>query len=199
MIATDKQLKISVMTGKLLGFKALNTDTTSNEFCKKMNKTESICGVCYSMAMLKGSRKNCQPAWSHNSQMLSESLLTDRQLPIINELYFRFHGHGELINKLHFRNFCRIAEHNPLTTFSLWTKRRNLINGDIPENMILIYSNPTIDKVLTKIPNKFHKVFNNVSGDTENQNCTGQQCVTCLACYKLSGADIIIEKAKIRS
>jgi len=86
MIATDKQLKISVMTGKLLGFKALNTDTTSNEFCKKMNKTESICGVCYSMAMLKGSRKNCQPAWSHNSQMLSEALLTDRQLPIINEL-----------------------------------------------------------------------------------------------------------------
>jgi hypothetical protein len=145
MIASDRQIKLSTMTGKLTGFKAINTNTVTNEFCQKMNKTESICGSCYSMAMLQGSRKNCQPAWQNNSEVLSQALLTARQLPVINERYFRFHGHGELINATHYQNLCRIAEHNPATTFALWTKRRNLVKGNKPANLILIYSNPTID------------------------------------------------------
>jgi hypothetical protein len=127
MITSDKQIKLSTMTGKLTGFKAINTNTVTNDFCQKMNKTESICGSCYSMAMLQGSRKNCQPAWQNNSEILSQALLTARQLPVINERYFRFHGHGELINATHYQNLCRIAEHNPATTFALWTKRRNLV------------------------------------------------------------------------
>jgi hypothetical protein len=103
MIASDRQIKLSTMTGKLTGFKAINTNTVTNEFCQKMNKTESICGSCYSMAMLQGSRKNCQPAWQNNSEILSQALLTARQLPVINERYFRFHGHGELINATHYQ------------------------------------------------------------------------------------------------
>jgi len=199
MITTDRQLKISIMTGKLFGFQAINSNTVTNEYCKKMNETETICGSCYSMAMLKGSRKNCQPAWQNNSEILSESALTIRQLPVINQLYFRFHGHGELINRQHFDNLRRIAEFNPKTTFTLWTKRRNLVHGIIPDNMILVYSNPVIDKVMTKIPKKFHKVFNNVSIPSDNENCTGQKCADCLACYKLSGENIIIERVKKRS
>jgi hypothetical protein len=35
-------LKISVMSGKLEGIPALNTDTTSNEFCIKMSANEDI-------------------------------------------------------------------------------------------------------------------------------------------------------------
>jgi len=202
MITTDKQLKISVMTGKLAGFKALNTDTTTNEFCKKMNLTDSICGSCYSMNMLKGSRKNCQPAWEHNSNVLSEKLLTVRQLPVINERFFRFHGHGELINKTHFQNLCQIANHNPETTFALWTKRPNLVKGQIPENLILIYSNGKVDRIRKTPPKGFHKVFNNVSSENPTkaiENCTGQKCIDCLTCYTFDKTNVIIERIKKRS
>jgi hypothetical protein len=38
MIATDRQIKLSTMTGKLTGFKAINTNTVTNDFCQKMNQ-----------------------------------------------------------------------------------------------------------------------------------------------------------------
>ena len=52
MIASDRQIKLSTMTGKLTGFKAINTNTVTNEFCQKMNKTDSICGMVDIVARL---------------------------------------------------------------------------------------------------------------------------------------------------
>ena len=52
-------LKISNMTGKLKGFKALNTNTLSNDYCMKMynsGKDNVICTKCYSAEMLQGMR-----------------------------------------------------------------------------------------------------------------------------------------------
>ena len=71
----------------------------------------------------------------------------------------------------------------------------------IPSNLILVYSNPRIDKVMTEPPKYFHKVFNNVSPDnhTRKQNCTGQKCRDCWLCYsKHSGCNVIIEGVKNR-
>jgi len=99
-----------------------------------------------------------------------------------------------------------ICKKNPHTNFALWTKRKDLINKLFkysdsyhpPKNMILIYSNPKIDCVRIEPPRYFHKVFNNVShGGYKNENCTGQKCMECLACYKKdSGIDSIIERVK---
>ena len=65
-------VKISVMTGKLVEIPAINTNTLTNEFCQKMRTSspKCICWYCYSYDMLEGSRKNCQPAWEHNSLLL---------------------------------------------------------------------------------------------------------------------------------
>ena len=52
----------SKMSGKLIGIPALNTDTTSNKYCIKMSKTDTICGSCYSWNMLKTFRKNAVPS-----------------------------------------------------------------------------------------------------------------------------------------
>ena len=200
IIATDKPVKISIMSGKLQGLQAINTNTLSNDFCGAMRTTDSICAKCYSAAMLSGSRKNCVPAFEHNSEILSAPITT-RQIPVINARYFRFHGHGELINKQHLENFYLIAEANPQTTFTLWTKRQALIRTarQKPGNMILIYSNPRLDRIMTKAPKAFDKVFNNVPKGYEGAaNCTGQKCIECLACYTHGGIDVIIEHAKVR-
>lgn len=204
-IASDRAVgpavHISKMTGKLVGLYAINTNTLSNAFCKTMHETKgTICSECYSLAMLKTYRAKCVPAFERNSEALSERVLTVRELPVINAKYFRFHGHGELINQTHLHNLCAIAAYNPDTTFALWTKRKDMVRaypGWIPPNMILIYSAPVIDRVLSRPPRGFHKVFNTIStGSVEPANCTGQTCMSCLKCYHHDGDSVIVEHVK---
>lgn len=205
------ELKISTMTGKLEHIPAINTNTLTNPFCVKMHNSEnpnSICVECYSHRLLNGYRQNCAPAWQENSDLLSKSILPDDQIPVINSHSFRFHGHGELLNGIHYINFLRIAQKNPHCTFALWTKRREIIQrfrhyAEInwsyskPDNLILVYSNPTIDKVMKTPPIGFDKVFNNTHSLTKADNCSGRKCIECMQCYRLdSGVDVIIEKVK---
>ena len=96
-----------------------------------------------------------------------------------------------------------IAKDNPKTTFGFWTKRKDLIKeyvkeNAIPENVIMVYSNPKINNVMSKPPKNFDKVFNNVWAEfePEKQNCTGQKCKDCLICYTFNNVKTIIEKAK---
>jgi len=200
-----RKVHISTMTGKLLGIPAINTDTTSNAFCNAMfkegRKDNNVCTHCYSQNMLRTFRKTCVTAFRRNSETLSERELTDQETPILNATYVRMHGHGELINDVHLENFYRVAEANPATTFALWTKRKDLIRSarTKPSNMILVYSNPKLDKVFKAVPLGFDKVFNNTTNEYPEQdkaNCTGQKCASCLACYTHSGATVIVEHVK---
>jgi len=194
-------LHISKMSGKLLGIPAINTDTTSNPFCVRQKNTDTICGQCYSHRMLETYRKNCVPAFKRNTDLLSTVIPVD-YLPVLNFAYVRHDGHGELVNYSHMVNIHNLAVKNPAVTFTLWTKRATLVRQyhreySQPDNLILIFSNPTIDKVIG-VPRGFDKVFNNVAPNSPvEQNCTGQKCLQCLKCYrKDSGADIIVEAVK---
>jgi hypothetical protein len=192
------------MTGKLVEIPAINTNTLTNEFCQKMHNSspQCICTDCYSFAMLEGSRKNCAPAWEKNSILLKSNIL--KELPQFNSLYVRFHGHGELINETHFINYLLITEHNPKTTFSLYTKRHKLVKKVLetrekPQNLILVYSNPIKDRVTDKKPQYFDKVFNTVTQENAQDNCTGRKCIECLACYQFSGDSVLVERVKKRA
>ena len=197
-------LKISTMTGKLVKIPAINTNTLTNEFCQKMHSSceKCICWDCYSFAMLEGSRKNCAPAWEKNSILLKSNIL--KEIPQFNTLYFRFDGHGELINETHFINYLLITEHNPKTTFSLFTKRHKLVKRVLetrkkPQNLILVYSNPIVDRITDKKPKYFNKVFNTTTEKSTRDNCTGKKCVECLACYQFDGNSVLIEQKKKRA
>jgi len=202
LIATDKgNVKISTLTGKLSGIRAINTNTLSNAFCSKMRKTDAICNQCYSAAMLEGSRKNCVKPWESNSEILSTTKIT--HVPYINESVFRFHAHGELINRLHYENYVAIAAANPHCIFTLWTKRKDLVRGiERPANMILIFSNSRTDRVLKRVPAGFDKVFNAIKKEhrqpTDNVNCHSK-CIDCRLCYSINDVKVITEIAKIRS
>ena len=199
-------IHISKMTGKLDGFKAISSNTTTNPYCIKQNASadlSNICTKCYSHAMLKSYRKNMAPSLERNSQSLSNSVLPNDQLPIVLDAFFRFNAHGELINEIHLINLVNIAIKNPSCNFALWTKQNGIIkkyfdNNDKPSNLILIYSNPKISTILSKPPKHFDKTFNNVLDHehTEKQNCTGQQCKACLLCYKHNDINTIVEKVK---
>jgi hypothetical protein len=193
-----EQLKSSKMTGKLFGIGAINTNTVSNAFCIRQKDTATICGKCYSHRMLNTFRKSCIPAFEHNSKLMAELIDWDL-LPMINQAYFRFNGHGELINFNHYQNIINIAIKNPHCNFALWTKRASIVRqfkGELPDNLILVFSNPTIGRVIG-VPRGFHKVFNNVDkGSDIKQNCTGKRCIDCLTCYKKHLTDVIVEAVK---
>tara|TARA_Y100001938_G_scaffold144108_1_gene218151 strand:- start:482 stop:1105 length:624 start_codon:yes stop_codon:yes gene_type:complete len=201
------------MSGKLLGLDAINSNTLSNEFCQKEHKSpvkNKICKICFSFAMLESYRGNCIPNFENNSVTLSTMIHEDFSYLRFRNNIVRLHGHGELINQTHLHNFVSMVKHFPHITFALWSKRTDIIRkyfkikripqatNEIPDNLILVYSNPIIDKVMFKPPRPFHKVFNNVSekytgGD---ENCTGQKCNDCRLCYQFDTENIIIEQQK---
>ena len=64
-----QQVHISKMTGKLDGFKAISTNTITNDYCNKQHVKgkkdgKNICGDCYSHAMLNTYRKNMQASYN---------------------------------------------------------------------------------------------------------------------------------------
>ena len=224
-----QQVHTSKMTGKLIELDAISDNTVTNGFCydryikakaknDKAGKVVDICGVCYSHTMLGSYRKNMQPALSRNEH-LAERLLEQDQIPTYLVAYKRLDAHGELRTETvdpasgkvirtydkftHIENYCRIAEHNPHCTFTLWTKRTDIVkpffdSRDKPKNLIIIYSNPQVGTILSKPPKHFDKTFNNVLEDeyVDEQNCTGQKCKDCLLCYKHGTTDTIVEKVK---
>ena len=183
---------------------SINVNTLTNEYCIKQSKNKnSICFKCYSIKSLTSFRKNMVNPLEHNSVLLSSNIIDFNLLPTILELYFRFDSHGELINLNHLENYNNITLKNSHCTFTLWTKRFDLIkkffdNNKKPKNLILIYSNSKLDKPLNKLPKYFNKSFNNVTKENKdnfNINCHSK-CVDCLLCYTHNETTTIIEKVK---
>ena len=196
------KISISTMTGKLKDIPAINTNPIGNKFCDKMSKDpNSICAHCYSRRMLLTYRSNCGDAWGKNQEALSKNILTKEEIPFVNNSFFRYHGHGELVNEKHFINFILIAKHNPHCTFALWTKRKDIIkkqSENIPKNLILIYSEPKMNKTHNYVPKHFDKVFSVFDKTYVKQNnivtnCDGVDCRKCLKCYKKKSTNIISE------
>ena len=198
---------VSKLSGKLKKFVAINSNTLSNPFCIKMhkaNKKNVICTKCYSYNMLETFRQNTVPALERNSKLLSTTILTEDELPTIKKPVCRISAHGEIVNYIYLKNIINIINHNPNCVFGFWSKQKGLIkryfdNHPKPSNVIMVYSNPIIDKVLYTPQIYFDRVFNNVSPDqyTEEQNCTGQKCKDCMICYTLDHpTTTIIEAVK---
>ena len=197
-------LKITQGSSKMEKLKSINTNTLTNEFCIKQSKNKnSICYRCYSMHNLKTFRKSCVSSRQHNSNLLSKEIIHNQLLPTILDIYFRFSSDGELINDIHLINLLNICEKNKHTTFTLWTKRKDLVykvqqKRELPKNLILIFSNSQVDKPLKSIPKLFHKTFNSVSKSFNKAvvNCSGK-CVECLKCYvKDNNINQIVEVMK---
>ena len=193
------------MTGKLEGISSLNTDPFSNPFCMKMSaQPKSVCSQCYSQAMLKAYRKSCQKPWAENGENLSKRLLTPQELPVIKKSIFRFSAHGEIINKTMYLNYLAIARNNPDTSFTVWTKRKDIIakiGKAGVNNIILIYSSPILNDLNPVVPTNFDKVFTvytpDVAGPNDVKiNCGKKKCIECMSCYSQNDTTHINEIVK---
>jgi len=201
------KIKVSEMSGKLKDIQAINTNPLTNDFCQSMNASSNnniICTQCYSCSMLLAYRKNCVPSFENNSQALLQEVIEPNDMPIFNNKndIVRIHAHGELQNAQHLQNLLKIVKDNPAKIFSLYTKRLDIINDVLgvtqtPSNLIMVYSNPMIDKPIIKVPQHFNKVFNVVRTTNLNKiNCGAKSCNGCRNCYDKTKANILYEMIK---
>lgn len=188
-------------SAKMQGMLSINTSTVMNPFCQKMKETDSICRKCYARSLepFRSKGLGYSKLWFNNGVELSSSPL--KRIPKLKVKVMRLHAFGELINRTHLNNFKMIAENNPDTLFTLWTKRKNLFKDFIkPSNMILIYSEPKVNKVCKNVPENFDKIFAvfNKKFAKENNidiNCE-KKCITCMKCYSHNSIQIINELMK---
>lgn len=202
-------------TGKMSGMYSISTACTLNDNCKKLSSDPStICSHCYAQSMLsvgfwKWTRKHVE----ENHIVLTNRILHDEEIPLINAHSFRFEAFGDLNNTTQVRNYFRICELNPYTSFALWTKRPFLIANTIregytkPSNLIIIYSSPMIDTPVNL--QKLQKTFPFVdkaftvwrTADTAkkhgvNINCGARACLKCMKCYRINEHKEIAELLK---
>jgi len=190
------------MDGKLAGVWAINVSSLDNPFCKSMAKDpENICSSCYSQRMLRGLRKNCRPSMVRNLETLSKPM--DRYPKIREHHLFRLSAHGELRNHQHAINYYGIVNQNPHVTFTLWTKRPELLRGlEKPANLFLVYSSFKLN-VIEPLPDGFDKVFTvftdrDAVPKGQEINCFGKDCLTCKLCYEHNDVTFINELVRKR-
>lgn len=189
--------------GKMNRMISINTNSLTNPFCIEQRKnTKYICSHCYGTKYLKF-RKNAPIKYQKCGDFLSSRLLKNNEIPLINNLYVRFHSFGEIINDIHLKNIYIITKRNPKVNFSLWTKRIEMIEQEKeqkPINLILIQSNPYINNPNYTKHSMFDKLFSVYTKDYVKKNdikinCQ-KKCINCLMCYQKNNITNINEIMK---
>lgn len=203
-------------TGKMKDFASLSTSPFQNKHCEERAKVQgSVCEKCFSRKTNK-IRKTLERKLATNGELLSGSILSDEDFPIINTAtriykYFRLEAFGDLINETHFINYVRFCELNPETRFTLWTKNLFIIEKVLesgyekPENLTIIFSSPMLNKSVFEAIKSIYpfvdKVFTvydkrTVKEQNININCGSRACASCLKCYAKNTVSEINELLK---
>jgi len=185
---------------KLENIPSISTSCLVNKNCAlNMKKVDpitgekSICASCFSNTYQK-MRPSLKQALINNSVVLSNHIWNTLDLPLVNAAFFRLESFGDLINTIHLENYCRLAERNPSTSFSLWTKQTEITENYFdhrrkPKNLRLIYSSLFVNtrediktfKYAFQVFTVYTKKY--VSANKIKINCGKSRCLTCQKCY----------------
>lgn len=204
-----KKMFTTKHTGKMEGLISLSTTSAKNTFCQKMKTCKgSICQFCYTEKGFLKNVKNSKKLIDNYNLLTTSTLDWKNDVKNIDELnnyqQIRLESFGELENDLQLQNYLALASAFPNTTFTLWTKRTDLIKKNIttqnkPKNLILIVSSPTLNKPaslvgLSKVVDKVFTVYE--KGKHKNINCGKAKCATCKLCYTHNKTRYINEELK---
>lgn len=204
---TGELIRISTMSGKLDGFHSISTSVLLNPRCQARQKcADNICSKCYASATIQR-HTNLDKVLEQNTKALSTRVLKARDLPHINDRYFRLEAFGDLNNEIQFINYIKLCEKNPETNFALWTKNYDIVESvlkfmDKPENLIIVMSSTRINKkedlALFPHADKIFTVYD-LDGIHEQNikiNCGGTSCKDCMLCYTKNSVTEINELLK---
>lgn len=196
-------------TGKMLGIASISTSRNLNPNCQKYSQIKgSICSKCYAARQLK-MYKNLRDALERNYKLLTERVLSDDELPVMNYSFFRIESFGDIANVTQAINYLNLIRKNSQTFFGWWTKNPAYIQKAFektgykkPKNCNIILSSMFIDKRTENNQYDFiDKVFTVYSKDyiKENKiniNCGARSCLNCHKCYEKNRIKYVNEKLK---
>lgn len=209
------------MTGKMTWMCSASTSPLCNPFCCQRrqgkllewdlkysnltpeDKPRYVCSNCYSCRRMFPSQKEFL---KDTTMFLTGKIHSSESYPVLNAGYFRLESFGDLINEIHFENYCNLCEKNPQTKFALWTKNPFIIDPVLkrrkkPENLIIVQSSPFLNVEIKPAYDFVDKVFTVYTKDfiTDNNvqiNCGKKRCMECKLCYEKNGCTYIREKLK---
>lgn len=198
-------------TGKMKGIRSIGTSCANNPHCiKRRADGYSVCSHCYAATYMT-MRTALKEHLEDNAKILAKTLLEGREIPVTNDLIYRFESFGDLYNATHLKNYVRIAERNPYTVFALWTKNvwilDEVFNGEgikKPKNMKIVVSSPLLNKVLELDKEKYWMVDHIftvydkkfIAANDVDINCGARSCLNCKKCYEFGSPYYINEKLK---
>lgn len=198
-------------SGKMKGIKSIGTSCADNPFCIQRRKDGlSVCSKCYADTYMK-MRHSLKEHLSDNADVLTTRLLDGRDVPVTNDLIYRFESFGDLQNITQLRNYISIAEHNEYTKFALWTKNIwfldevfNKMDIAKPSNLSIVVSSPLLNTPLELDRNKYWMVDHVftvydkkfIKENNVEINCGSRNCLACKQCYTNHNVFYINEKLK---
>lgn len=203
-------------TGKMEGMVSLSTNCANNPCCQRNCKIKgSICEHCYAQTMMK-MYKALGERTDRNTTELTTRELAWSELPVVNASIFRFEAFGDLHNETHLINYIHIAEKNPNTRFTLWSKNYPVVlnyfkTHKCPSNFTMIISSMFINKVQDLTPFKntgafapgqlkvftvFDENYIKANSATLKINCGSRYCLGCRLCYDKNEVEEVNEILK---
>lgn len=198
-------------SGKMKGVRSIGTSCADNPFCIQRRKDGlSVCSKCYADTYMK-MRHALKEHLADNANILTEKLLTGRDIPVTNDLIYRFESFGDLQNATQLRNYVIIAENNEHTHFALWTKNIWFLDEVFneqgiakPKNLKIIVSSPLLNTPLELDREKYWMVDHVftvydkqfIKNNNVEINCGSNSCLACKQCYMDSDVFYINEKLK---
>lgn len=197
--------------GKMKGIHSIGTSCAYNPYCiKRRENGDSVCSHCYAETYMK-MRKSLKEHLAENANILTTRLLQGREIPVTNDLIFRFESFGDLYNAMHLHNYVLICEQNTNTKFGLWTKNTWILDEVFnknaikkPENLSIVVSSPMLNKQMSLSADKFWMVDHiftvydkhYIADHNVNINCGAKECLSCQLCYHKNTDFYVREKLK---
>lgn len=195
-------------TGKMKGMASISTSREVNPNCQAYAKIEgSVCSKCYAARQL-AMFKNLREVLERNYNLLTERVLDESKLPLLNYGFFWIEAFGDLANVTHATNYLNLIRKNQQTFFGWWTKNPEYIKMALkehkikkPKNCNIILSSLFINEEQENRYDFVDKVFtvydkNYIKENKININCGGRSCLECHKCYEKNRIKFINEKLK---
>lgn len=195
-------------TGKMKGMQSVSSSCMCNSRCAKNAKVEgSVCQKCYAMRQMKMYKK-MQPIMEQNYNLLTNGIIPEEELPILNCAFFRIEAFGDIANVNHAINYLNLIRKNPHVFFGWWTKNPDLLDKafkktgyEKPANVNIIRSSMFINKPVKPYYWFVDKTFTVYDKATIAEkgveiNCGARSCLTCHKCYEKNGITEVREKLK---
>ena len=223
-IKEARELFVSHPEGKMHDIPAITESCLCNPFCEKMSKdAANVCSKCYARNGL-GFEQAAALHYARNTELLSRSEIPDYYLPRFYTDVARFETHGDWVNLQSALNEIKIARFNPMTHFTVWTKRvdilRQLAEAGVqqPANFHVKVSSPLLNQCLPQtvkeelakngwhisyftvlsldaLLEKYGKEYLQQHGD-QVITCGGRDCRNCMRCYGDHPMEDVVELLK---